>query len=94
MFSSRMISDESLAMSTALSTEMPTSAAFKAGAKCGNQGQVGVGAVKSEGILALGALYTNPAKFGEFLNCGAAAQPTPTTVLQAAKRHLRLIVYR
>ena len=32
LFSSRMMSDDSLAMSTALSTEIPTSAAFKAGA--------------------------------------------------------------
>src|SRR5580765_5843983 len=32
LFFSRMISEDSLAMSTALSTEMPTSAAFRAGA--------------------------------------------------------------
>src|ERR1017187_8324895 len=46
----------------------------------------------SNGIVGGRAADRHPAKFGEFLKAGFAAEATVAAVLDSAERHLRLIV--
>src|SRR4051794_37229436 len=48
----------------------------------------------SEGERPGAALHADPAQLGELVDRGAAAETSPARVLDAAERHLRLVVHR